>query len=332
MILRATKRFVVDITKTLYLYRYSKFFKKNLSSKRIISMIDGRIRHGGLCDRLCGIVSTYIYCKENNIDFRLFFDYPYNIENYLIPNSYEWRISESEISFNPLYSKFVYISMFSHNNTEMRNYAKYRLRTKKKQSLVYTNMYYFRNSLEFRTNFNELFKPSLILQENIKRNLSLLGNGKYVSLTFRFQQLLGDFKEDGFKVLSSEEEKKNLIEKCLGVVRSLYMKEKCTILVTSESKTFLKKVKESFDFVYVVPGDVVHVDFVSKNDFIEDVSQLKSFVDLYMIANADKVYLANFSPLYRSSFPVVGSWIYKKPCYEILSIDNNQLILCKQEF
>lgn len=75
-------------------------------------MIDGRIRHGGLCDRLCGIVSTYICCKENNIDFRLFFNYPYNIENYLIPNSYEWRIKENEISFNPLESKFVYISLF----------------------------------------------------------------------------------------------------------------------------------------------------------------------------------------------------------------------------
>ena len=314
----------MDVAKTIYLHRFSNFFqhqKRLPNQKRIVCMIDGRIHHGGLSDRLCGIVSCYAYCRENNINFKLFYCYPYKLDKFLQPNEYDWRINEDQIYFNPFKTHIVYISLFDKDLRTMRRYANCRLDTNKQESLVYTNMYYFRDAQEFSFYFNELFRPSLVLRKEIKRNRSLI-KGNYVSLTFRFQQLLGDFKETGFKILKTEEEKEALISKCLSMISDLYAKERCTILVTSESKTFLNRANAIFDFVYVIPGDIVHIDFVDKEEVINNISQLKSFVDLYMIANANKIYLATIPPLYRSSFPLISSWIYQKPCYEIFYDDD----------
>ena len=44
---------------------------KQLDNKRVICIYDGKIRNGGLADRLRGIVSVYEVCKEQNLDFKI---------------------------------------------------------------------------------------------------------------------------------------------------------------------------------------------------------------------------------------------------------------------
>lgn len=303
-------RLVVDPIKTKKLLKnYSPSKSKALNDKQmLIYMADGKAKHGGLSDRFCGLVSCYCYCKENNIQFKVFFNSPYPLEEFLSPNLYDWRISEKDISYNSVDSLPVYIA----NNwtiEKQRKIAQNKLGRLKsfKQGHVYTNMRYFDKG-QFQELFFELFKINDNIVNRINRLLKTLPH-EYVSITFRFQQLLGDFEEGDFKKLDSEEEKEVLIQKCLTTVKKVQQlnsnMEK--ILVTSDSKTFLDRVL-GLEGVVIIPGDLVHVDFLKEK--VSNDIHIKSYIDLFMLANANKIYLANFSPLYSSSFPHTASFIY----------------------
>lgn len=67
----------------------------------VVMMIDGRTMHGGLSDRLRGICSVYYWCKLHSIPFYIHFEYPFHLADYLLPASYDWTISDDEISILP---------------------------------------------------------------------------------------------------------------------------------------------------------------------------------------------------------------------------------------
>lgn len=318
MFLRSIKRSLVDFIKT---YRLKKFYSLSNkliepeSSQLIILMIDGRMKHGGLSDRLCGIISAYQYCVLHNVGFKLNYTYPYALDKFLTINEYDWRISTEKISYNAKQSKPIYISLYSHLVGQMRKHADSVLKMRCQQIHLYSNMYYFHES-EFGFYFNKLFKKTPMLDEAVKDNLKNIGE-EYVSVTFRFQQLLGDFKETGFTSLSSSEEKIKLINRCLGAVEMVHAKEQKKVVVTSDSKTFLEIVQNKFDYVYIIPGTVVHMDYVQSDDAVALSSHLKSFVDFFVLANADVVYLVNIGPLYSSSFAKTAAMVYGKKYVEI---------------
>lgn len=108
------KRFIID---KLKVNKLKKYYSRNnkllgLKTKTIIYMADGKMLHGGLSDRLCGIISTYDYCIKNGIGFKIHFNSPYNLTDYLLPNRYDWTIDESQISFNLKESEPVYIPYY----------------------------------------------------------------------------------------------------------------------------------------------------------------------------------------------------------------------------
>ena len=152
---------------------------------------------------------------------------------------------------------------------------------------------------EFSTLFKELFRPSDRLQNQIDYHLSQLGGAKkYISLTFRFRQLLGDFKEGG-DVLS-ESEREAYILRCIKGIEELHSKYPWErLLITSDSKMFLDRLSY-LDYVYIIPGNVVHMGFTF--DASQDV-YMKSFVDYFMLSNAKKVFQITDKLLFRSGFP-----------------------------
>ena len=68
--------------------------------KIVIFFIDGKTIHGGLSDRLRGLFSTYYYCLKEGIDFKVFWTYPFNLQDYLEPNKVNWLIEGKAISHN----------------------------------------------------------------------------------------------------------------------------------------------------------------------------------------------------------------------------------------
>lgn len=164
---------------------------------------------------------------------------------------------------------------------------------------IYSNAHFCSN--HYAKLFNELFKPSQELQSLIDFHINAIGS-KYVSATFRFQQLLGDFKEGDPNIyhILDDISKKQLIERCIDELLSSLKKLPLSykMLVTSDSITFLEKVAK-IERVYVVPGKVAHMNYTASDNKIF----MKSFVDLFLLMNAETIMLYQTGEMYNSGFP-----------------------------
>ncbi len=54
--------------------------------------MDGGDFNPGLCDKIRGILSTYYITKKLGMDFEISWIFPFELEDYLIPNKLDWRI------------------------------------------------------------------------------------------------------------------------------------------------------------------------------------------------------------------------------------------------
>lgn len=285
------------------------------SSKTIVFMANGFCNHAGLCDRLKGITTLYGWCKENNIEFRVFHIHPFNLHEYLIPNQYEWRIDAKDICYD---KNFTSVNHLMLNNLvrkqiesgEIANLEKKwflrRIKTKKRQIHFYTNIQPESNLL-FGVYFQELFKPSPKLETAMSSHLKAIGTA-FISISFRFVQLLGDFKDCDGDTLSADEQEE-LINKSMKAVEEIKQRHQSIVkvLVTADSCKFLKRIK-TLPYVYVIEGKVGHINFESTDEV-----NMKTFLDFLMIANAKKVYLAKSGKMYNSDFARRAAMIYNRP-------------------
>lgn len=306
--------------------RYYQYYdNKFVLRTSVVFMIDGRAIHGGLTDRLRGICSVYTYCKQKRIPFHLNAVFPFRLEDYLVPNTYDWRISEEEISYDSRKSAPVLVNDYQFDTRLHRFHLNKRLR-EKKQMHIYGNTPFLDS--HFNESFNELFRPSPRLQSDLDTLTATLFSSltpnqasvlnpltsHYTAIVTRFQQLLGDFKETGYKTLDNED-KQALITKCINKIEELHNTELQgkQILCTSDSITFLNEVNK-LPYVSIIPGKVVHMDHTSGASF---ETYEKSFLDLFMIARADKVILLQTDDMYPSGFPKRAAMIGNKPFHYI---------------
>ena len=283
--------------------------------KYVIYMANGYSWHAGLCDRFKGIVSLYQWCNKHKITFKIYFTTPFTLNKYLIPNRYNWAIESQDICYNYkevsvnhcMYHSLVF-SLIKNGTifTQSQKWLNKHLSKNYKQIHVYTNIYP-QSNFEFGTLFQELFKPSPLLAQQLEHHCSQIG-GKYCSISFRFVQLLGDFKDCGGETLFKDA-RKNLIRKSIKVIYEIKEKNQNIkhILVTSDSSSFLSLVAK-ISFVYVIEGKVGHIDFDNSEE-----TTIKTFLDFFMIAKAEKVYLAKSDKMYNSDFARRASMIYQKP-------------------
>lgn len=303
-------RLVEIIQYYVYLNKYYiKSAHFGVSSKKVfIYMADGRFIHGGLSDRLRGMCSLYQYCKNHNIPFKINFIHPFDIRFFLIPNVYDWTINAGDIVYDRN-SAAIIIKPNSDNNIRKR-LSKL---SKEVQYHLYANCSY--NISEFGNNFNELFSPTELLRDAIDLHLKKIGN-PYVSITFRFQNLLGDFKERKSKE-ESQEQQLNLIEACLEAIENVKNRhlDVPSILITSDSRKFLLIAKEKFNYVYFAEGNLLHMDCSNSSDVS---SYLKSFVDLFLISKAKKAYsFARGKMYFNSGFAKTAALIGGIECENI---------------
>lgn len=285
---------------------------------------------GGLSDRLRAIISIYKECKKQGYDFRIVFE-PLHLQDYLEPNQYDWRISNEDIVWDTERVFPCTILTYHHNlqnplqRFAQRTVLRYFLQKKYEQIHVYSNM--ATEEDEYGILFDELFKPTQELQEQIEYHLARLGGrGNYISLTFRFRQLLGDFKEGGETL--PEEDRRKYIERCITRVQDMHKHHPGKkILVTSDSSTFLNELMlsvkaqvsppvcdASSNWLYVIPGRVVHFGFTFDAG---KKTYMKSFIDYYMLSYASTVYLVRDKQMYHSGFPERAAMLYDTNYEEI---------------
>lgn len=283
----------------------SSCYDDKLYKRGIVVMIDGRQIHGGFADRIRGIATIYQFCKKYKINFSVYYDFPFKLEDYLEPATLNWVCKKEELVFNKKISKPVFLEewMFPHKYHKAYLLLNV-LFSKKKQLQVYTNSHFYYNN--FSEQCKELFKPTERLKAEINMNLKRIGTD-YIAMVFRFQQLLGDFKEGNFKVLPEKEQQK-LIIKCIKEIEKLW-NGKDKVLVTSDSSKFLLEASK-LPFVYTIPGKVVHIDYTEDAAFD---TYMKSFLDFYMIANAQKVFLLKTGEMFQSGFPKTAAKVNNRP-------------------
>jgi hypothetical protein len=283
-------------------------------------MIDGKVSHGGLSDRIHGILSVYKFCKENNFDFRINFVCPFKLQNYFTPNVYDWTIEENAISYNikesiPLWFYCTHrkygISLEDDNQLQYRYLFRNIKKANCKQYHIYTNAH-FCEEHSFSSLFHELFKPSFQLQAAIDEQTEKISSD-FAAMVFRFQNLLGDFKERNFSALNNIEQGK-LIDRCISKIKEIrkIMDASYLILITSDSVKFLTEAKK-IDYVRIIPGKVVHMSYTADNKL---ELHLKSFVDLMVLTNAKKIMLLCTRKMYHSGFAktaaLIGSVDYEE--------------------
>ena len=262
----------------------------------IICMFDGRAYHGGITDRLRGILSTYQFAKKKGWPFYINFTSPFLLEKYLEPNSFDWRIKPDNIS----YSKTISFPFIIEDEPDLYSSLRMKigLKLSKPQIHVYSNADTGRG--QYKLLFNELFRPTAKLKSQVDYHLSCLGS-HYEGFTFRFLQLLGDFK-DWLQVTLTEKEAVDLMHRVGEEFKKLtaHIGNNEKILVTSDSKRFLNYISSIDSRVYVVPGEVKNIDLL-KGEYEE--AWLKTFIDQQLLMHASKVTLVRTGQMYKSGFP-----------------------------
>lgn len=276
-----------------------------------VSLIDDRRNSFGLTDRLKGIVSLYAFSKVKNVRYKCCFTYPFDLSYFLSPNQYNWIATSDEISDNPNCTKILILQGENGKRLLMYN--------SKKQLHAYINRNYipiinqvFHKNFEWGKLFLELFKPTFALQSELNHHLSIIGT-EYIGCVFRFQSLLGDFKEYNFPTLSIDMQDQ-LINKCIKQLIEIQNQYGKKILLTSDSSKFIQAAS-LINNLYTMKGKVVHLDCTTN----EDTSvYMKSFVDFFMLSKAERIFSIGTADMYPTEFPFYAAKINDIPFERIL--------------
>lgn len=283
-----------------------------------VSIFCANVPAGGLVDRLRGAISVYAACQKTGRTFRLHFTHPFPLTDYLQPNKYDWRISKDKVTFAPEQTQIIIIDTQTGNAKE-REWQQQQLELQLK---AHTNLqlHFYTNALccydlDFKSLFNELFRPSERLQKRLDQLKQLTGPD-YLAVSTRFLHLLGDFNEE----VETEElylsDKNRLLQACLEQLDRLYRKYGKRIVVCSDSTTFLEHAQKA-DYVCTIPGTVSHIG----NDSLRSYAYYeKTFLDFFVIGNAQKVVLLKSPQMHNSGFPYAAARMGGKP-YEVVEFE-----------
>ncbi len=317
VLFRGKNRLKKEAYKLYHSYYSPKHPNASNQETLVIFMCDGKRSHGGLADRIRGLISTYNLCKELNLKFKIHFISPFNLHKFLIPNKHDWVIDESAISHNSNDSICIYGDCTEYNGEKIMlyNYFKHHLI---KYSRCYKQIHIYStidlvSPADFSILFHELFTPSVHLSTCIEQYIKDI-NGKYITLSFRFTQLLGDLK-DSHGIPLSPEEKNQLIKRCKKSIEKIHLNAPThnKVIVTSDSPTFLSKITD-LSYINIIPGSIGHID---NNGTTESV-HLKTFLDMFIIANAEKAYMVRTKEMYPSGFARRAAMINNIPFEEYI--------------
>lgn len=313
-------RFKREVRRHLLPYYTDRAPAARNARKTVVAMYDGRRRHGGLADRLRSIATVYAYCRENGLDFRLHFTAPFRLEEYLLPNRYDWRIADDELCYNRRDARPVYIGAargdFERDKRFQRKMVRKFLALPYKQLHVYTSMYY--EEERFGELFDELFRPAPALQRAVdEATATLAGGGMFVSVSTRFRELLGDFRERRDRPAQGlpDAEQEALIARCCARIERIRAQhpEAASVLVTSDSARFLERAAR-LEGVRVLPGRIAHMDVA---DGSQAEVHAKTFLDFLVLSRAAELYLLVTGGMYAGNFAKRAAQLGGRPYHEV---------------
>ncbi len=271
-----------------------------VDGNKYIFMVDGKVGHGGMFDRLKGAISVYAISKVQHKDFRIYFVYPFELQKYLEPNSYDWTIDKKDVAFAYPHSRPLFLygecyapdRLFKNRKYEAHFYYGY-------DSLSVINKR-CGTGFEWGQLYRELFKPTVYLQQYIDHYRQELGRD-YIVVHTRFLNLLGDKVETDINPELPQPERDRLMSQMRDKIKELAkLNDGMRVMLASDSMAFIGYMKREMPGIYVVPGTVKHIDTAGETN---DAENIKMFLDYYLISYAQKVYSLVGKCMWPSAFP-----------------------------
>ncbi|MBR1426970.1 MAG: hypothetical protein IJ581_05905 [Paludibacteraceae bacterium] len=278
----------------------------------IVARVDGTTFHGGLTDRWKGLVSLYALAKVLGRDFRIYYTYPFDLEEYQVPNLYDWRLRPGELSTSLCHTRMLRLagdptlSRVQHLPADKQIHA-----YANRDWLPLINEQYG-TSFRWGELFRELFVPS----DRLRAALDVWHKHllhPYMAVAFRTQNLLGDYVEYAYPP-AGREKQADIIARCLDYLQRLHQLSGLPLLVTSDSRR-LSEATADLPFVTATTGVAAHVDTVAD---APQEQYMKSFVDFYLLAEAQSVFCAGTEEMYPSDFPKYAAMLYNHPFQRVL--------------
>jgi hypothetical protein len=278
---------------------------------RIVFCCNGKAPHGGLIDRLKGIVSMYEVALRIDADFYIQFTDPFDLSTYLAPNKIKWE--HQRIRFNPITDRILYkvTSKTKPNNNPISWFNLLKPRT----YFVYCNTDYLPalypelTSAEIKIVWRDRYMGLFQNAPALNNGLSCLPTEKRFACHIRFAGILGDF-HDVFSKRLSVSETLALFALLDDRLRKLAQQHsEWPLYVLSDSPIFLEHIKTQ-GLYGTLPGTPKHIDVNNETTGVED--HLKTFTDLLFMANSELIYAFVMPPLYYSNFGLFASIIGNK--------------------
>lgn len=291
------------------LRRYHLFGESGFGNS-IIAIVDGSTFHGGLADRWKGIITLYAMAKATCRDFRILYTFPFDLQEFQIPARYNWQLREGELSDRVCRISLVRTTADSDRifhfplDKQIHCFAN-------RDWLEEINAH-FHTTYVWGELFEELFQPTERVRKALETYETVLPES-YVAVAFRLQNLFGDFSEYEFQP-TNDARRKEISRLCQSYLKQLHDKTQKPILVTSDSKHFTQEMA-NLPFVTYTTGQAVHADSTSNASIGQ---YMKSFVDFYLLANAEEVYSAGTKEMYPSEFPLYAAKLHNRPFTRVL--------------
>ena len=296
------------------IFKYYLHHPPKTTNIKNVFMVDGKVGHGGMFDRLKGAISVYAISKIQQKEFKIYFNYPFELQKYLEPNNYNWLINKEDVVYSYPHSRPLFLygecydpkRLFKKRNREAHFYYGY-------DSLDKINEHYG-TAFEWGQLYRELFKPTPYLQQYINNYKQEIGSN-YIVFHTRFLNLLGDKVETDINPELLERDRRSFMERMRDEIKRNsedYIKKNgdVRIMLASDSMTFIEYMKIEMPDIYVVPGKVKHIDTAGATT---DEENVKMFLDYYLIGGAKKVYSLVDKGMWPSAFPEYAAKIGNAP-------------------
>lgn len=236
-------------------------------------------KHSGVGDRLKTVISQYNIAKANGYQFKLFWETPFKLSEYLAPKQ-GWEMNWGDLEY----------SLF---DTKIISEVSWRRISQLKKDKQYHCYRYAGNSIsrtmpdtgyKWSDLFNELFEPSDKLLQAYKN--TGVKEKSYIAIHSRFCNALEKFENTYMdNHIESQEEREALIGRCKkGIMEIKDANPDKEVYVLSDSRVFL----DSLNDLPVKTLNHDNVGHVSENGNAD--TYLKTFLDLYFISKATAVY------------------------------------------
>lgn len=257
-------------------------------------VIDPYRNHPGLADRLKAIIAAYNQAKQNNLKFKIVYKIPFSLEDYLMPVDSEdtWIANYQDLEYSFLYTRFV---------NEKNGWILHA------QKGIQYHCYNYKGDLlpevfpdsgyEWHQLFRELFRPNDEILKAIAD--TKLEQGSYIAVHLRFVNALENFEDSYYNGLSTEAEKRDLIQRCRRGVKDIIEKARDegmeNVVLFSDSRRFLEEVSD-LPVIILDSTSLGHVSYTNAHNQI-----IKTFLDFFLISRAKRVYRIGAKEMYLSS-------------------------------